>query len=205
MASADLEQAGPDRRQFGNLVVVNTHRAIRNQGNVPDLSKEQLTECSDLISRLREQYQRMFADKKRIEGTTMRIDQQSFFSSGNHEYSNTAIQNNTEAGARGRANSHSYACVVVDTRAASDPSVADALIWAFQQSLTGRTTWQIDLVSEPVRVVVDTPATEVFTCPKCKNAVVMFSDSIERGRIQGTYPPHDRCPRCKEGVLGRQA
>ncbi|MFO0888756.1 MAG: hypothetical protein U0790_06365 [Isosphaeraceae bacterium] len=203
MSSADLEPDDPDRRQFGNLVAVNTHRAIRNQGNVPDLSREQLTECSELISRLREQYQRMFADKKRIEGATMRIDQQSFFPSGNREYSNTAIQNNTEAGARGRANSHSYACVVVDTRAVNDPNVADALIWAFGQSLTSRTTWQIDLVSEPVRAAVAAPATEVFTCPACNHAVTMFSDSIERGRTQGTYPPHDRCPRCKEGVLKR--
>jgi hypothetical protein len=145
----------------------------------------------------------MFGDKRRIEGRTMRIDQQSFFSSANHEYSNTAIQNNTEAGARGRANSHSYACVVVDTRAANDPDVADALIWAYNQSLTSRTIWQIDLVNEPIRVVVAAPATEVFTCAKCKNAVVMFSDSIERGRIQGVYPPTDLCPRCKDGVLKR--
>jgi hypothetical protein len=199
------EPDDPGRRGFGNLVVWNTQRGIRNVGTVSPLSTAQLADCQELLSRLREQWNRMFIDKNRIEGTLMRLDQQSFFDNSGLTFSNTAIQNNTERGARGREHSHTYACVLIDVRAAREAGqIADALIYAYKQSLALSKSFQIDLISAPSSSPSSGPATEQFVCASCGNTLTLFSDAIERSRQEGWYPPRDLCPRWKTGKLMRR-
>jgi hypothetical protein len=196
----------------GNLVVINTEKKISNTGTVETLSSAQDQDCSSILGKLPKQWDKMFMDKNRIEGDAglMRLDQQNFFNEDIITYSNTAIQNNTAQGSRDRKHTHTYAAVAIDCNASKQPNIADAMMYAYDQSLTKGTFFKIDVqVTAPVQVKVAKPMiitgpTAVFKCSRCGNALTLPVDLIDRGRVLNSYPPDHTCPRCGKAQLTQQ-
>lgn len=194
----------PNKSMWGNLEVVNTLKKLPHIAAKP-LTNSQRQECADLIAQLAEKWKRMFQDKARIEGTEMRLDQQNFFNEDTRRYSNTALQNNTEPGARGREHTHSYSAVLIDTRAEREANIPEVLMFAHRMSLVYGTMYKINVLGSAPGTAPPPPPTAIFVCSKCGNGLCLPVDLIERGRATGSYPPDQSCPRCKTGILEQQA